>query len=132
MTGKPYTSPDGIEVWWPPAAGQRRDRPREGTVNHADRDRSEQPRPAAAGERIEPYKEALAWLRSQLGGPPGWWQAAYAMVMAAADAEHASLRADRDGWKCLAFQYEMAATTARSRTTLGRKATLPSSESGRR
>jgi len=44
MTGEPYTSPDGIEVWWPPAARQRRDRPREGTVNHADRDRSEQPR----------------------------------------------------------------------------------------
>lgn len=130
MTGRPYTSPDGIEVWWPPAARQRRDRPPEGTADPADRDRSEQP--AAAGERIEPYKEALAWLRSELGGPPGLWQAAYAMVMAAADAEHASLRADRDGWKCLAFQYEMAATTARSRTTLWPEATPPSSESGRR
>ncbi|XGX78198.1 hypothetical protein LQK93_00982 [Terrabacter sp. BE26] len=131
MNGEPYTSPDSIEVWWPPAARQRRDRPREGTMNHVDRDRSEQPRTAAAGERIEPYQDALAWLRSELGGPPEWWHAAYAMVMAAADAEHASLRADRDRWKRLAFEYAMAAPTAESRTTLGREATLPSSWSGR-
>ncbi|WP_374970263.1 hypothetical protein [Terrabacter sp. BE26] len=69
-------------------------------------------RPAAIGERIDPYRDALAWLRSSVGGPPGWWHAAYAAVMAAADAEHANLRADRDRWRRLAFNYEMAASEA--------------------
>lgn len=79
-------------------------------MNDADRDRS--PLPTAAGERIEPYQDALAWLRRALGGPPGWWHAAYAMVMAAADAEQASLRADRDRWRSLAFHYEMVTADA--------------------
>ncbi|GAA2033681.1 hypothetical protein GCM10009740_25250 [Terrabacter terrae] len=86
-----------------------------------DENHSSRSRQPAIGERIEPYKDALAWLRTSVGGPPGWWHAAYAAVMAAADAEHANLRADRDRWRRLAFHYEMAATDAERDDVAGRR-----------